>query len=173
MERQVMKTLSEFSASAREHVSTRWIIRALTLDAKGRILKKIEESLRDINTDDDGKVDEEAVKDALAKVNVIAETVPDGKHLNPVIDLFADIGIMELDRYDKGCYQGAATPEFKETVAALLRTSTTNLANLTGSNVEDMLKKIFSGNIVLMIKATDWKSIDEWKRNNDAVLKSL
>jgi hypothetical protein len=61
----------------------------------------------------------------------------------------------------------------KSDVARLLRESTTNLDGVNAGNVEDYLKKIFEGVEVLRIRAIDWKSMQDWKDRQDAVLTSL
>jgi hypothetical protein len=119
-------------------------------------------------------VNEDAVNKALAKVRVIVVDVRDARHLNAVIDLFVDIGMMEYDRYGKpDGYPGEPTPGFKEDLANLMRQSVTNLEDVKGANLDEKIKKIFEGTLSLIIRPIDWKSIQEWKAAQDAVLKSL
>ena len=165
--------IQKFDAAVKSNPSSRWMVRVLSLDAKSRVERHIKQELVKLNTNEAGKVDENAVANAFNRIHVMVETVKDAAHLNTVIDLFVDIGIMELDRYTQGDYEGQATVEFKNDLANLLRLSVTNLENLSGNTLEEILKKIFEGSVILMIKAIDWKSIQEWKKSQDEVLRAL
>jgi len=110
------------------------------------------------------------------KILIIDEHVQDAEHLNSVIDLFVDIGIMEMDRYNKvkeGAYKMDIPYDCKAHLAELLRLSVTNLEDVTPENLISKLNLILSGDTVLMIKAINWETLRKWKESNDAVLMAL
>ncbi len=155
--------IDDFNRAVSRNKAARWIIRVVSREHKNKIERYLEGKLSPL---------------ALARTNVIIEDIgrmEDTQHLNPVMDLFVDIGIMEINRYTMGDYEGRGTAEFEEfkkRVANLLSMSVMDLA-VDGDNLEDVLKRIFEGNIILQIKKIDWRAIQEWKKDQDAVLRSL
>ena len=139
---------------------TRMMIRLLDVGRRKAIQEFIIEKLTELNNGD--KDIAEAIFNE--KVLIIEEHVADEAHLNTVIDLFADIGIMEYDRYQKGAYSDAMPVSLMDNLANLLRLSATNLEEVSAKNLQDVLSRILRGDIVLMIKAIDWESIREWKK---------
>jgi hypothetical protein len=166
--------IAEFNTAVNtdKRATTRWAIRVLSTRDKAAIVAFLRQELGRINNGD-----EKAVELAMSKVRMIVIGYEKGQRMNPVIDLFVDFGMMELDRYGKpGEYVMLEADKMlmiKSDVARLLRESTTNLDGVNAGNVEDYLKKIFEGVEVLRIRAIDWKSMQDWKDRQDAVLTSL
>jgi hypothetical protein len=151
----------------RNHTA-RWAIRVRAED-RGEILKLLESKMRELNKDD-----EEAFNRVWARMYVIPISVPAEARLNPVIDLFADFGMLELDRYGRPKeYPGSPSPSFKASVARLLKESTTNFDDANADTIMEIIKRIFSGAETLRIRAVDWKSFQDWKKHQDAVLSSV
>ena len=103
------------------------------------------------------------------------------EHVNPVVDLFTDVGMMELDRYEKGDYKGEIPPDLVNNVTRLLNLSLDGiitlkgeiLEKLTGKTLSGVLKQMFMGEVYLLIKRIDWESIRERVKAEEAVLKAL
>jgi len=189
LEKQVESMLSDFYKkvnSEDQFISkpTRMSIRLLTKDAFNEKGEKI------INTEDaivnfiighlmeEFKVDRSrAEKIAELHVRVIKVDVGEAKHLNNAIDLFADIGLMEYDRYVKGDYKDESVPDsLLVNLGNLLRLSVENrdyLKNLTVEGTMEELNKILTGAAILRIRAIDWDSLSEWRKKNDKILQSL
>jgi hypothetical protein len=107
----------------------------------------------------------------------VSANIGQPQHLNTVIDLFADLTMLECDRYGKpDGYPDQAVPrELEQKFRSLLKSSITNYDELAAgaADLVEVLRRIFEGSVLLRIKAVDWKSIDQWKRSNDELLRSL
>jgi hypothetical protein len=127
----------------------------------------------------DGSISKEekitAVKNTLDRIRVIVVTIQGAEHLNPVIDLFADLGMLEMHRYMQKDYKADLVymGPFKDRLVGLLRASTTNLGDLNGDKLEGFLAELFLGTQELVIKAIDWKIWGDFKKAQDVILQSV
>ena len=63
--------------------------------------------------------------------------------------------------------------DLKNRFLALFKLSITNFDDFKTDDVKMILDSIFKLKILLQIRPVDWKSIDDWKRAQDAILQSL
>lgn len=129
----------------------------------------------------------------LPRIKFIPVSIENVEHINTVIDMFTDIGMLEIDRYISGDYESRDVPlQLRESFLGLLASSITNFEEVKAAArkaaeeaglsipadagpdtyVEYILKAIFNGQ-ALRIKPVDWKSIEQWKKAQDEVLKAL
>jgi len=165
------KMLPGFCKDIAKDPKTRLVIRLVSKDgkasAKADIIKFLEQELLKIT---DAATAKSIIEE---KIRFVEAQIGDATHLNTVIDLFTDLTMMECDRYGKpGQYEEQIPEELGQKFSNLLELSISNFEDFKGLPVEDMLKKVFGG-FALRIKAIDWKSIDQWKKQNDEVLKAL
>ena len=156
---------------------TRMAIRFMP-DTEGKIVKDIRSVIQKFL--ESKQYTPEQIDMILDKqVHFVPISIQNVEHLNSSIDLFTDLGMMEIDRYIKGDYPSEELPpELKDRFLALLKLSITNYDDLmklvkTEEDIRGILDAIFKINILLRIRPVDWKSIDEWKKAQDAVLKAL
>ena len=171
--------LDKFYLDLKEKPTTRMTIRLLEgNDKRSEVKDLIIEKLTKIIGDSEG-IDLEKARIAATeifdgKVLLIGEYVEGAEHLNNVIDLFADIAMMEVHRYQKGDYLEESMPDsLKTNLTGLLRSSVMNLEGLTVKNITEVLEQIFNGSIILEMRKVNWESIREWKAANDSILMSL
>ncbi len=157
---------------------TRMAIRFMP-DAEGKIAEKIRGVIRKF-LEELKKYTSDQIEDILDKqIHLIPISIQRVEHLNSSIDLFTDLSMMEIDRYLKGAYPGEELPvELRDRFLALLKLSITNFDDLmkvvkTKEDIKGILEAIFKINVLLRIRPVDWKSIDDWKRENNAVLQSV
>jgi hypothetical protein len=166
----VKKTLPGFIED-QSNPTARMAIRLMP-DAQGRIVREI----RDIITKEfiAKGYDIEKINAILEKqIHFIPINVTNIEHLNASIDLFTDIGMMEIDRYRLGDYPDEMPQGLKERFLALLKLSITNFDDFKTDDVKMILDSIFKMNILLQIRPVDWKSIDDWKKAQDAILQAV
>ncbi|MGB3111717.1 MAG: hypothetical protein WBB84_01885, partial [Candidatus Omnitrophota bacterium] len=115
-------------------------------------------------------------------VKVLDVDVGNIEHVNPVLDLITDIGVMELDRYAKHDYEGKAPRDLEENLVRLLNLSIGSFVNIdtkqalkkvSRKDLYRVLAALFTGNMYIMVRKIDWGSIREKIRAQNAVLKSL
>lgn len=173
------KTLPDFEKDL-SNPTTRMAIRFMP-DKEGKILKDIKDMIKNhFQAIDSEKYNDTVIEQIFEKqIHFIPISMQDVKHLNASIDLFTDIGMMEIDRYIKGDYPGEELPpELRDRFLALLKISISNFDDLiklvkTEQDIRGILDAIFKINILLKIKPVDWSSVDQWRKAQDAVLKSL
>jgi hypothetical protein len=109
-------------------------------------------------------------------VRFIDADMGDAEHANTTIDLFVDLTMAECDRYGKpGQYDGQIPDALAEGFKRLLTLSLEpgSLMDFDNLSIEEMLKRIFDGSTVLKIRKVDWKSLDEWKKKNDELIRAV
>ncbi len=118
---------------------------------------------------------QEKIKDIKNRIRLVQVQIESGKHTNPAIEFFADIGMLECDRYINGDYgdENRVPPQdLQNHFLALLKLSIKNSADFEGKNINEILNMIFAGHL-LEIKPADFKSFDEWNRANRQLLQSV
>ncbi|MFA5085883.1 MAG: hypothetical protein WC482_05920 [Candidatus Omnitrophota bacterium] len=170
-------TLPVFLEDAGSNERSRMAIRIMS-DQDGKAVEDIKKFIRDsIISLGYSPADAD---DIIAKqIRFVPISIENVLHLNTSIDLFTDIGMMEVDRYLKGNYPGEELPpELRDRFIALLKLSISNFDELakfvkTEEDVRGMLDAIFKVNVLLKIRPVDWKTIDDWKKAQDEILRSL
>ena len=100
--------------------------------------------------------------------------VEPGKRTNPAIEFFADVGMLECDRYINGDYGDERTPpqELQDNFLALLKLSIENGSDFDNKSIDEILSMIFAGHL-LKIRPVNFKSIYERNRANRQLLQSV
>ncbi len=172
------KTLPDFAA-AQPNPTTRMAIRLMpdVEGLEGRVIKEIKSAIQKFF--ESRGYSEQQIKEIFDRqVHFIPIRIENVEHLNSSIDLFTDLGMMEIDRYIRGDYPDELPPELRDRFLALLKLSITNFDDLmklvkTEEDIIGILNAIFKINILLRIRPVDWKSMDEWKKAQDAILQSV
>ncbi len=179
LEKKINANLDKFYLDLKEKSTTRMTIRLLEgndkrSEVKDLIIGKLTKIISDFEKIDSEKARIAATEIFDGKILLIGEYVEGAEHLNNVIDLFADIAMMEVHRYQKGDYLEESMPDsLKSNLAGLLRSSVMNLEGLTVKNIAEVLEQIFNGRIILEMRKVNWESIRQWKAANDSVLVAL
>lgn len=118
---------------------------------------------------------QEKIKDIKNRIRLVQVQIESGKYTNPAVEFFADIGMLECDRYINGDYgdENRVPPQdLQHHFLALLKLSIKNGADFEDKNINEILNMIFAGHL-LEIKPADFKSFDEWNRANRQLLQSV
>lgn len=173
-------TMKNFVPDARSNKLTRMAIRLISdkegnriNQVKGIIKALIEEYKEEYRLSD---VDIDNIIEN--QIRFIPISIPNVQRINASIDLFTDIGMMEIDRYLQHDYEGEMPVQLRDRFLALLKSSITNFDDImklvkTEEDIAGILNAIFKCNIVLQIRPVDWKSIDAWKKAQNEILTSL
>lgn len=164
------RTLGSFANDAKSNRLTRMSIRIITEEESN--IRDVKAVVREILK----KYVSEAEIDTIVEnqIKFIPINIQNVEHINASIDLFTDIGMMEINRYLQGDYpRGELSPELVNRFVVLLKSSITNFDDFKTDDIAVILNMIFNLKIVLHIKPINWKTIDEWKKANDEILKSL
>jgi len=111
-------------------------------------------------------------------VRVIQVTAKGGQYFNISLDFFRDMDMLEIDRYLNGAY---GESDEQRTPPSNLQNSFIRLFNLSVENTndfesyrtaEEILKAIFSGK-TMEAKAVDYRSFDEYRQANRALMQSV
>lgn len=111
----------------------------------------------------------------MARIRVEMVDIGATEHLNPAPDLFTDMLAMEFDRYSQNDYPRESMPEpLPDQLGMMLRLTTDNITAemVTREELANTMNRIFNG-MALRIKPINWKSIDEWKDRNNAVVTAV
>lgn len=111
----------------------------------------------------------------LARIRVEIVEIGSIEHLNPVPDFFTDMLAMEFDRYSQNDYPKDTMPKtLPDRLGMMLQLTTENITAdmIKKDGIEAIMNAIFGGE-ALKIKAINWKSIDEWKERNNAVVTAV
>ena len=171
------KTLPGFVKDAQSNSRSRMAIRIMS-DGEGLAVEDVRNFIREFLS---RKGYNPAGVDKImeAQIRFVPIDIQNIRHLNVAIDLFTDIGMMEIDRYIQGDYVGEELPlELKERFLALLKLSITNFDDImkfvkTEEDIKGILNAIFKVSVLLRIRPVDWKSVDEWKKAQDAILQAV
>ena len=115
-------------------------------------------------------------------VKVLDVDIVNVTHVNPVLDLLTDVGVMELDRYAKQDYEGKVPRDLEDNLVQLLNLSIGGFVDIdtkkapkkvSRKDLYKVLAALFTGNMYIMVRKIDWGSIREKVRAQNAVLKSL
>lgn len=166
--------IEEFGEAVKKKPSqstARFVIRLIGLERRQALEEYIDDRLKALYPI-------EAERDAIkARILLISVDVADSVHLNPLPDLITDMLTMEYDRYDREDYSiDMKMPgELIPNIRVMLNATTVNpgLEDASDEYVRSFLNELFLGKQVLRIRPIDWKSIDEWKRLQDEVLRAL
>lgn len=117
---------------------------------------------------------EARIKDIKSRIRLVQVRLETGKHTNPAIEFFMDIGMLECDRYINGDYGEERTPpqELQTNFLALLNLSIKNGKDFEGKNINEILRMIFAGHL-LEIRPVDFNTFDEWNRANRQLMQSV
>ncbi|MFH1310170.1 MAG: hypothetical protein ABIH85_05800, partial [Candidatus Omnitrophota bacterium] len=128
----------------------------------------------------------EIARDILnTKIRFVTANIGNVNHLNTVIDLITDLTMVECDRYGKidGYNDQPAPPqELQDRFLQLLQLSVTNYrdlikdfhdANTNAVDIARLIKNIFQGKGILMIRPIDWTKLPEWKKAQDMIVMSV
>ena len=171
------KTLPEFVKDAQANPRSRMAIRIMS-DAEGVAVNDVRSFIRDF-LGSKGYDPAGIGKIIDTQIRFVPINIQNIRHLNTTIDLFTDIGMMEIDRYVQGDYPGEELPpELREKFLALLKLSITNFGDImkfvkTEEDINGILNAIFNVSVLLRIRPVDWKSVDEWKKAQDAILQAV
>ncbi|MDP2929610.1 MAG: hypothetical protein Q8O01_06095 [Candidatus Omnitrophota bacterium] len=171
------KTLPGFVKDAQSNPRSRMAIRIMS-DPEGATVNDVRSFIREFLV---SKAHSAAAANKIidTQIRFIPIDIQNIRHLNTAIDLFTDIGMMEIDRYIQGDYPGEELPpELRDRFLALLKLSITNFDDImkfvkTEEDIKGILNAIFKVSVLLRIRPVDWKSIDEWKRAQDAILQAV
>lgn len=159
----------QYADSVRKSPTARFAVRMIGTERRADLEAHIAQILAKYLEGDELKL-------AIARVRVISIDLSDATHLNIVPDLIADILAMEFDRYAERDYPGdGRAPEGIVRHLARVFNMTAMIPRLSETDqdaVRDFLTRIFRGEL-LRIRAIDWKTIDAWKKSQDAVLQAL
>ncbi len=179
--------LLDFAKNADANLRTRMAIRIMA-DEKGNVpVEGIKAFIKEFlksklprkENEDDKKLEQRVDKIIKDQVRFVPISIQNVKHFNSSIDLFTDISMMEIDRYINGNYPSEELPpQLRDRFVALLKLSIVNFDDLmklvkTEQDIEGILNAIFKANILLQIRPIDWKSMNEWRKAQDAVLQSV
>ncbi|MDO8535453.1 MAG: hypothetical protein Q7S30_00340, partial [Candidatus Omnitrophota bacterium] len=108
------------------------------------------------------------------RIKLVQVSLEQGKQTNPAIEFFADMGMLECERYISGDYGDERTPpqELQDSFLTLLKLSIRNGEDFDGKNINEILSMIFAGHL-LRIRPADFKSFDEWNKANRQLLQSV
>ncbi|MDD5496013.1 MAG: hypothetical protein PHP46_02795 [Candidatus Omnitrophica bacterium] len=166
--------LKDFEGDVRSRMAVRLLLRSPGAEEGSRAISDIKRNIMGYLMK---RYTEEDTQRIIDKILFMPTYMEDAKYLNSTIDLFTDVFAAECDRYGKpdGYPDQAVPEELGKNFLRLLRLSITNYEELFAGeeDVVEILKKIFDGSAVLRVKPIDWKNIDQWKRNNDEVLRAL
>ncbi|MDP3730053.1 MAG: hypothetical protein Q8R14_00820 [Candidatus Omnitrophota bacterium] len=171
LKEKVARHMDEFIKEVALASSARMVIR-LTTDDKGTektdIENLIKEYLKKTYTED--KADQIFNK----HVKFVPVSFAGVTNTNAPIDLYVDIGMMEIDRYLNDDYPGEILPaELKDNFVTLLRLSITNFDAFKTDDVKSILDKIFKMVVTLEIRPINWSTVDQWRKANQALLQSV
>ena len=171
-------TLPDFVKDAQSNRFTRMAVRVIS-DNKGERIEEVRAAIKDMLMKNFNLNSAEAQTMITNQIRFVPINISNVRHVNASIDLFTDIGMMEIDRYLRGDYPGGELPaQLKDRFLALLKLSITNFNDImklvkTEEDIGGILDAIFKCNIILQIKPVDWKSVDRWKNAQKAILSSL
>ena len=177
-EGKITKDINSFYNDTLENPATRLAVRLIGKDEaelsrnRAIIKKAIREMLVAVGAKDPDLIIEKHVR-------FIAAHSGNARYLNTTIDLFTDVTMLEIDRYEQGDYKdGEIPPTLKDNFINLLRLGITNFDELKSKlnpgedAVTGILRVIFAGGI-LRIKAIDWDTMREWRKRQEEIIKSL
>jgi len=116
---------------------------------------------------------QDKIKDIRARIRLVQVQVEPGRRTNPAVEFFADVGMLECDRYVNGDYGEDRTPprDLQEHFITLLKLSIKNGTDFEGRNISDILNMIFSGHL-LQIRPVDFRTFDQWNKANRKLMQS-
>lgn len=117
------------------------------------------------------------IKEIKDRIRLVQIRIDPGKRTNPAVEFFADISMLECDRYINGDYgetKEDRTPplELQSNFLALLNLSIKNGKDFEGKNIDEVLRMIFSGHL-LEIRPVDFNTFDQWNRANRQLMQSV
>jgi len=167
----IKRNMDEFIKEVARASSARMVIRLMT-DDKGTEISDIKNLIKEYLKDAYTGAEADRIIDKHVKfvpVNLTGVT-----HINAPVDLFVDIGMMEIDRYLNNDYPGEVLPQaLKDNFVALLKLSITNFDDFKTDDVKSILDKIFNMGVTLKIKPINWNTVDQWRKANQALLQSV
>jgi hypothetical protein len=171
--------MPDFVRDAEATPLTRMAIR-LVSDENGARIKDMKGIIKEILTRKYGMTDIKAEDMIEKKIKFVPISIEGVVSVNASLDLLVDMGLMELNRYTQDDIpRSEMPPELAQKVVMLLKSSITDASFdeimklvKTTDNIEGILNTIFRCSVVLRIRPVDWKSLDEWKKANEALLRS-
>ncbi|MBP7056143.1 MAG: hypothetical protein KBB52_04760 [Candidatus Omnitrophica bacterium] len=164
--------LDEFLNNTFKQISDRGIstdrlcIRVIDRAGRESVLRHLDKNARILSLSENER------RAVMSRIRVEVVDIGLSEHLNPMPDLLTDILTMEFDRYIQNDYKKESIPAgLIEQLGNMLQLTTDNInpEMVTKEAIEDTVRKLFEGELMLKIRPIDWKSIDEWRDRNNAV----